>query len=317
MYAILIVGRGGTGKSWLGKLMERIFGADNVVLISEENVVTGMFNGFSQNKRYVFLHETPPKAMEELLDKVKGLITETHIHIRLMRQDYFKAENFANLMAVSNEDVKINLSNRRWAVIRAADDPFAADGTPEHKAYYGRLFNVVPKDGTITDEARRVLHYLRTLPLADFDPLVAPLTGAKEEAAETGDDGVLQARVANAYRNKEGPFRFNILTAEDVAKHVSYSANKTLTDAMHEVGCRKLRGYNGRDVQVTIDGKRVRLWVINPAVEKHHANTDADELVRLYKAERSGAPAVKPMDSLANDPMFAADFEDGDGTTVH
>ena len=157
MYAILIIGRGGTGKSWIGKLMERIFGADNVVLISEENVVTGIFNGFSQNKRFVFLHETPPKKLEELLDKVKGLITETHLHIRLMRQDYFKAENFANLMAVSNEPVKINLTNRRWGLVQAADDPYAPDKTPEHKAYYSRLFNVVPKDGTITDEARQVV----------------------------------------------------------------------------------------------------------------------------------------------------------------
>ena len=55
------------------------------------------------------------------------------------------------MLAVSNEDVAIKLTNRRWAVIRAADDPYAPDGSAEHKAYYGRLFQVVPKDGTITD----------------------------------------------------------------------------------------------------------------------------------------------------------------------
>jgi hypothetical protein len=288
-----------------------------VVLISEENVVTGIFNGFSQNKRLVFLHETPPKQMAELLDKVKGLITETHIHIRLMRQDYFKAENLANLLAVSNEDVAIKLTNRRWGVIRAADDPFAPDGSAEHKAYYGRLFAVVPKDGTITDEARRVLHYLRTMPLADFDPLVAPLTGAKQEAAETGDDGLLQARVANAYRDREGPFRFNLLIAEDVAKHVGGGSGRGLTSPMEEVGCRKLRRPDGRDVQVSLDGKRPRLWAINPAVAKHHMNTDSDDLVTIYKAERSGKPEAKPMDDIANDPMFADNFDDGDEATIH
>ena len=320
MYAILIIGRGGTGKSWLGKVMERLFGADNVVLISEENVVTGIFNGFSQNKRLVFLHETPPKQMEVLLDKVKGLITETHLHIRLMRQDYFKAENLANLLAVSNEDVAIKLTNRRWAVIRAADDPYAPDGSADHKAYYSRLFQVVPKDGTITDEVRRVLSYLRNYDLADFDPLVAPLTGAKQEASESGDDGLVQARVANAYRDHAGPFRFNLLTAEDVAKHVRASNDKTLTEAMQEVGCRKLRRPVGRDVQVTIDRARPRLWAINAAVAKHRATTDGDELVSLYKAERAGRPAVQPMDDIANDPMFAAqdeeDFGAGD-SSIH
>ena len=59
MYAILIIGRGGTGKSWLGKLMERLFGADNVVLISEEDVVTCTFNGFSENKRLVSCTKLP------------------------------------------------------------------------------------------------------------------------------------------------------------------------------------------------------------------------------------------------------------------
>ena len=44
---------------------------------SEESAVTEMFNVFSENKLFVFLHETPPKKMAELLDKVKGLITET------------------------------------------------------------------------------------------------------------------------------------------------------------------------------------------------------------------------------------------------
>ena len=93
--------------------------------------------------------------------------------------------NIANLMTMRNDDVKIDLSNRRSAMLRAADDPYAPNGTAEHAAYYNRLFAVVPKDGTITDEARRVLHYLRTLPLEGFNPLVAPLTGAKQEAAES------------------------------------------------------------------------------------------------------------------------------------
>ncbi len=296
MFAILIIGREGSGKSWIGTLMERLFGKGNVVLISEDNAITGIFNSFAENKRLVFLHETPPEEVEKLLNRVKGLITQTTINIRRMRNDYYDAENLANLMAISNEDVAINLTNRRWAVVRAADDPFAPEHTPEHKKYYNRLWGVVPKDGTITDEARRILGYLRTLPLTDFDELSAPLTGAKEEASESGDDGAVKARVGNAYRDKVGPFRFNLLTAEEVAKHVGgVFDGRTLTGPMHDVGCRKLRHDDGRDVQISVDGKRPRLWAINPAVAKHHANTDLSELTRLYKEERSGKPTDEPM----------------------
>ena len=60
----------------------------------------------------------------------------------------------------------------------------------EHKAYYYRLFGIVPPDGTITDELRRVLSFtLRNLYLSKFYRSLAPLTGAKEEAAESGEDG--------------------------------------------------------------------------------------------------------------------------------
>jgi hypothetical protein len=331
MWAILIIGREGSGKSWLGVLMERLFGATNVALITEENAVIDKFNSFAENKRFIFLHETPPDEVEKLLNRVKGLITQDIINVRRMRNDYYNADNFANLMAVSNEDVPINLTNRRWAVVRAADDPFAPEHTPAHKKYYDRLWDVVPKKGTvpadrmITDEARRVLGYLRTLPLDDFDHLSAPLTGAKQEASESGDDGAVKARVANAYRDKTGPFRFNLLTAEGVAKHVGTGTGRTLTEAMQEIGCRKLRRLDGRDVQVTIDGHRPRMWAINAAVAKHHINTDSDELVRLYNEERAGKPEVEPMapvdDDFANDPMFAPGSGDavppGDWETRH
>ncbi len=295
MFAVLMVGRGGTGKSWLGKLMERIFGADNVVLLSEESAVTEMFNGFSENKRFVFLHETPPDRMAEILDKIKGVITETTTHIRRLHMERYKADNFANVMAIANKDVKVDRTNRRWAVIRAADDPFAPDHTTGHATYYGALWSVIPPDGSITEELRRVLRYLRTLDVSKFDRLVAPLTGAKEEAAESGDDGGVEAKVYQAYKEQTGPFRFNLMTAEDVAHHTGCANTKTLTTAMVEAGCRKLRTPEGRDAQVTINGRRVRLWAINGAVAAHHTKSSLQELASVYLAERSGKPKVEPM----------------------
>lgn len=330
MWALLMIGRGGTGKSWLGKLMERIFGRDNVVLISEEDVVTSTFNGFSENKRLVFLHETPPEQMAELLDKVKGLITESDIHINRKGIERYKAENLANLMAVSNKPVKIDLTNRRWAVIRAADDAVGADmrgqPTQAHRDYYKRLWDVVPPDGRVTDEARRVLRYLKTYPLKKFDRLVAPITEAKAEAAETGDG--LYSRIADAYANGKGPFRFTLLTAEEVARHFSTTADRTLTEHMTEVGCRSIRRPDGKAAQVTFDdGKRPRLWAINPKVAASHGNTPVAELARLYAEERS-KPTLK---ATAATPSYArpapppdvadddgpADWELDDGRTLN
>ncbi len=81
---------------------------------------------------------------------------------------------------------------------------------------------------------------------------------------------------------------------------------------------RKLRREDGRDVQVTIEGKRPRLWAINAAVAEAPCQYRPVELTRLYKEERAGRPTVQPMaadmdDDIADDPMFAAGDDGDDG----
>lgn len=315
MWAILIVGRGGTGKSWIGKVMERIFGADNAVLISEEDALTSTFNGFSENKRLVFVHEMPSKELADVLGKVKGLITESHLLINRKGIERYKAENLANLLAVSNDDVQVSRTNRRWAVIRAADDPVGVDDngkpTPEHAAYYSRLWGVIPPDGEVTAELRRIVHYLRALPLdhpkVAFDRLMAPLTVTKEEAAATGTDGerTPTGLVLEAYQNREGPFRFDLLTQEEVREHCGGTLGHSLAEAMTEAGCRKVRRANGLGVQIYL-GKKDRpwLWAINKTVAERHRKATPGELAKLYRAEREGVAKVAPMPDADTSPDF-------------
>jgi len=300
MWAILLVGRGGTGKSWIGKLMERILGAMNVVLVSQEDAILSTFNGFSENKRLIFLHETPPDEMAKLLDKVKGLITESHISINRKGIERYEAENFANLFAVSNEMVKVNRTNRRWGALQAADDPVGVDdrGRPTEatKEYYARLWDVVPPDGSVTDEARRVLNYLLSVDLTKFDHAIAPETGTKDEAAEASDgDGGLQARINEAYRDRTGPFRFDLLSVEEVRQHCGGAPDKAMAAALEEVGCRKLKRSDGRAVQITLGRERPRLWAISKSVAAQHTATETGALAELYRAMRSGAAKVEAM----------------------
>ena len=127
----------------------------------------------------------------------------------------------------------------------------------------------------------------------------------------------MQARVAIAYANHEGPFKFNLLTSDDVAKYLSVSNGKTLTTAMEEVGCRKIRRTDGREAQVTMDGRRPRLWAINLAVAKHHIDTTVEDLVALYKTERSGKPVEPPMALPPPTPGEWDDLGDDDGAILH
>jgi hypothetical protein len=93
-----------------------------------------------------------------------------------------------------------------------------------------RSEGLVPPDGAVTDEARRVLNYLLHVNLSEFDATVAPLTVAKEEAAESGD--LLQHHINEACRERSGPFRFDLFTAEEVRQHCGEGSDKTVAAAL-------------------------------------------------------------------------------------
>ena len=121
--------------------------------------------------------------------------------------------------AVSNEDVKINLTNRRWGVVRAADDPFVPDGSAEHKRILGRLWSVVPKDGTVTDEAAP------RSPVSANCRLPTSIRWSRRSLAQNRKPPswatMAWFKLGSEYLPQQGrPVWFNLLTAEDVAKHV-------------------------------------------------------------------------------------------------
>jgi hypothetical protein len=185
-------------------------------------------------------------------------------------------------------------------VFQAADDPFDVDDrgrpTDATKAYYERLWAVVPPDGSINDEARRILNYLQTVDLAKFDHAIAPETGAKNEAAEASDgDGGLQARINEAYSDRAGPFRFDLLTVEEIRKHCGGAPDKVMAAALEETGCRKLKRADGRSVQITLGRERPRLWAVSKSAAERYSETDTGALAELYRAMRQGAGKVETM----------------------
>jgi hypothetical protein len=310
MFAVLIVGRGGTGKSWIGYLLEKILGKENVVLLRSEDAAIEKFNGFSENKRVAFIHEIQPKSTKvSLIERVKGLITEETIDIRRPFIDRYWVENRTNLIAISNHDVPLLLNDRRWLVIRAADDVFAADDvgkfTPESKAYYDRLFGCLKGD-----EPRRVLHYLRhVVGLKGFDgKALAPITNAKEEIADGGDD-TPQARIARAYKERSGVFAFDLFTAKDVAQSIlgEGTADRGTSTWMEEAGCRVIRPRDGVKFNVPIAGGRSQVWAINNRVAAMYADATSKAIAGAYAKERQAAAG-----ELAAEVQDAARADDDD-----
>ena len=326
MFAILIVGREGTGKSWLGLLLEKILGRSNVVLVQSEDAATSTFNGFSENKRVAVINEIQPKSgtRVNLVERVKGLITEETLRINRKYVEAYDAENRTNLIAISNEKVPLLMHNRRWLVIRAADDPFAADDagnqTHESVAYYDRLFGSLKGD-----EPGRVLGYLRRVDLTGFDGRgMAPITSAKEEIA-MGDDTTPKGKIAIAYKDRSGAFAFDLFTAKGVARSIlnCKEADRGTSTWMEEAGCRMIRPRKGGKFYVPVcdgePGERAQIWAINNRVAAMYVDSTPKAIAEAYAQERAAARAEPveadepwPFDDDAAPAPVAADADTDD-----
>jgi hypothetical protein len=128
-FALLLVGEKRTGKSWIGRLMEVIFGAINCALLEREDALVDAFNDIFLHKRLVFLHEAAPNKKVDLVDSLKGFITEDHLWINRKYIERTRVPNRSAMMACTNHPnaLKITRDEPRWGVARCADDMYGVD----------------------------------------------------------------------------------------------------------------------------------------------------------------------------------------------
>ena len=107
------------------------------------------------------------------------------------------------------------------------------------------------KGAAVTDEARRVLRWLldRKIP-AEFNGHIPPDTDAKNEVADATAD-TIESNVSGLYVEASGPFRFKLVTVEEVRESVINlfeadadmnrpKADAITSSAMEDCGCRRI-----------------------------------------------------------------------------
>jgi hypothetical protein len=318
-FAMLIIGQYGVGKSWLAGLFSILFGPDNVLIIEKGERATAKFNADMANRQVIFIDELVPDGKNDLARAIAPMITQKDMTVEPKGVDPFKVPNRSNIIAISNYENAVKLNgrhDRRWMVLRATDDLYASDAnndkTPATVAYYNELFALTPPDGTVTKEVQRLWHFLKTRPLnmsGDFDAQsIAPMTGAKADVADATETDI-ESAVHGAYKDKSGPFRFELVTLQDVLEALvrndvrpRKAVEADVTTAMKAVGCRRLEAG-----QVYLPGKRNprRLRMAHKSLAAKYGKMKPKELAAAYVAERAG----KAIDPAAD---IAADFGDGD-----
>jgi len=313
-FALLIIGRFGTGKSWFSKLMQVIYGPSNVLVLPKGETALEKFNAEHANKRLVFVDElVPNEKTGSLADALAPKIVGNNIWIERKGVDRFELPNRFNVMAVSNHEAAIKIAgrnDRKWLIVRTTDDLYGADAngrpTAETVAYYDRLHALTPPDGSITDEVRRFVWWLQSRPIGDFNGQgVAPETFAKDDVAAATESSI-ETEVNDLYAAKAGPFRFQLMTIKDVLAEVTDDGTKKAeaecAAAMTAVGCRRI---GNKQVYLTGRKKPRRLWCRDRDKLTEFEKMAPTELAELYKAERRNAPADDTPDEPGDFPAAA------------
>lgn len=119
-YALLIKGSENEGKTLLADLVGKLLGGDNCAVINSD-ALREKHNGWVYEKLFCVIEEIriPGREAEEVLNKLKPVITNSSIPVRRMGKDFTRERNFANLYLTTNDEdaLRMEVDNTRYLVL--------------------------------------------------------------------------------------------------------------------------------------------------------------------------------------------------------
>ena len=160
---ILVQGKQGTGKTTLFEiLLRKIMGKRYVYDTADVEKIVGRFNGNIAGKLMVVLNEASGKDNNQVLDKIKDIVTRTEVTIEHKGIDPFEVEDYCNYCFTTNniKPVAVTSDDRRFQVIECSDK---YKGDTE---YFKKLYNYINDKPTIYTFYK----YLLEKDISNFNP---------------------------------------------------------------------------------------------------------------------------------------------------
>jgi len=254
-FALLIRGRPGTGKSFLGKLVRKMIGDNNVSMPSSTEV-TKEYTGWQEGAQLAILEELMAIGRTEVANRLKPAITDDFLRIRLMHTNAYSTPNFLNLLCFTNHEdaLPIESGDRRWLVV-------FSDAQPMDEAYYDRLFAFLEGDGPAA-----VKHFLQQRTI-DLNPKgVAPATRGKAEMRQLSL-GEAEQYLAELLEDRGAPFDFDLVKLDEVVAAVPGSIqrqsrnlrNRVAKWLKDEVGAARFSRFTKQDGS---ERPPIQLWAV-------------------------------------------------------
>ncbi|MFG1420007.1 DUF5906 domain-containing protein, partial [Xanthobacter sp. V0B-10] len=207
-FALMIRGMQGTGKSWLGNLMERVIGARNTVRPSNDEV-TSRWTAWMEGAQLAIIEELMTLGRREVANRLKPAITDPTLRIEEKNCRIYSIPNCLNFLCFTNHEdaLPIEHGDRRWLVV-------FSPAAKKDAAYYERLFGYLDGGG-----AAFVKHWLLQRDVALNGHGVAPATSGKETMRRLSM-GDAEAYLLDLYEAGEEPFEFDLVRVDDLVNAV-------------------------------------------------------------------------------------------------
>ncbi len=207
-FALLICGAQGTGKSWIGRLMERIVGSRNVVRPSNDEV-TSRWTSWMEGSQLAIIEELMTLGRREVANRLKPAITDTTLRIEEKGCSIYSIPNCLNFLCFTNHEdaLPIERGDRRWLVVFSPAEK-------KDEAYYESLFGFLEGDG-----ASFVKHWLLERKVALSIKGAAPSTSGKE-AMRRLSIGDAENYLLDLFEEGQAPFDFDLVRVDDLVNVV-------------------------------------------------------------------------------------------------
>jgi hypothetical protein len=203
--AMLLQGAPGTGKSFVGSVVERMIGARNSRMVKSQEL-TKEFTAWQEDRQLAVIEEIMARGRIELVNELKTVITGETLRIRRMRTDTYEVPNGLNLLCFTNHEnaVPIERGDRRWLALFSPAEPKGG-------AYYADLFDALNGDA-FPAAVKWMLQNRKT----GLNPKgMAPMTAGKSEMRRRST-GEVEQYLDEKLEERVGPFAFDLVRLDDV-----------------------------------------------------------------------------------------------------
>ena len=274
-WALLLQGRQGTGKSFIGELMRRLLGEHNVSTPTNE-AVHEIYTAWQKSAQLIIIEELMARGRMELMNKLKPMITDSKTSVREMHKPVYEQPNVFNILMFTNHEdaIIIDETDRRYCVI-------FSPARPRPVEYYEHLWQWTEANAGV------VWQHLLERDLSKFKARGhAPSTSAKRQLIEESLPP-LHAWAKDCIESEAWPFAGDLVGAShlmDVLPHYlrGGATLQRVSKALLAVGCQpciqRVRMTSGAQVRV-MSVRRHEVW----------ASTTSDVLCQEYEKWLAGS----------------------------